>query len=410
MAAWGKWIAIAGAAVLIFIVLLTGASVARQSTKPCDAFDPKTVADKAIVASPQTEIDVNGRLCVAWKPKGVFAAETLTAAARKIAADAATEAADKARDDLAKVPATDTAGVAAATTRLKQAQTVRDDAKAQADAVPKSASLVLFIDGKPSPIGFPAQITDSDDWVLTPLELRAPTDASSDDAKTWRTLLSSGSKDGARAVEVSLGDKDAKFPRDGTKITGMKLRVMKVGWVVAGGVAFLAMVVGLIMWGWNTPMLRDRAPVAGTVPPDKPPFSLGRVQMAWWFFLSLAGFLFIWMLSGQWSNVMTMSVVALVGISGATGAAAMAIDGPAAAGQPPPQSKDFLRDITSSGDGVVLHRVQMLVWTVVMGLIFAWSVVWTFSFPAFDNAMLVLAGLVNGVYVGFKFPEKAAPP
>jgi hypothetical protein len=50
----------------------------------------------------------------------------------------------------------------------------------------------------------------------------------------------------------------------------------------------------------------------------------------------------------------------------------------------------------------------MLVWTVILGATFAWSVVWTYTFPLFDEAMVLMAGVVSGVYVGFKLPENSS--
>jgi hypothetical protein len=409
---WGKGVALLGALILIVIVVHTGWVVWGRAPPSCKVNLARPPDPTAIVYSPQTEIDVNGYLCLAWKPKELFKAENVARGARADALAAAQADERKALDHANQVAASgDAASIGAANTALKSAQTRREQAQADLDALPKAESLVLFIDGKPSPITFEGEIQDTDGWAWQTRFLRAPEDANSDDGKAWRALLSSGGGRGLRDVKVSLGDKDAKFPRKGADVVGMKLRILEPGWVIAGALAFLTMATGLLMWGWNTGMLRDRPPAG---PNDRPTFSLGRVQMAWWFALSLAGFLFVWLLTGQWMSVFTMSVVALVGISGASGAAAMAIDTPpptgaAAAAAAQPQSRGFLRDLTSSGDGVVLHRVQMLAWTVVLGLIFAWSVVWNYSFPAFDNALLVLAGLVNGVYVGFKFPEKNLP-
>jgi hypothetical protein len=414
MAGRGKIIALLGVIVLIGIVVHTGWAIWGQPTPTCELNPQRPPAPDAIVYSPQTEIDVNGYLCLAWKPKALFKAENATRLVRADILKAAQTDEQKVEDHANQIAAAgDAAATSTANAAVKSAQARTEEAQTQFDALPKAASLVLFIDGRPAPITFEGEIQDVDGWAWQGRLLRAPEDANSDDGKAWRALLSSGGGRGLRNVQVALGDKDAKFPRKGTEVNGLKLRILEPFWVIAGAAAFLAMTVGLVMWGWNTGMLRDRSPASADA---KPPFSLGRVQMAWWFMLSLAGFLFIWLLTGQWMSVFTMSVVGLVGISGASGAAAMAIDttpppppAPGAVVTPrasPAQSQGFIRDLTTSGDGVVLHRIQMLAWTVVLGFIFAWSVVWNYTFPAFDSALLVLAGLVNGVYVGFKFPEK----
>jgi hypothetical protein len=66
-------------------------------------------------------------------------------------------------------------------------------------------------------------------------------------------------------------------------------------------------------------------------PPDKngkiprKAFSLARTQMAWWTFLVIAGFILIWMVTWD-SGAIPPSVLALIGISAATGLAATVVD------------------------------------------------------------------------------------
>jgi hypothetical protein len=59
--------------------------------------------------------------------------------------------------------------------------------------------------------------------------------------------------------------------------------------------------------------------------PSRQPFSLGRCQMAFWFTLIFAAFLVLFILL-QDSNVVTSQALALMGISGTTAAAAIAVD------------------------------------------------------------------------------------
>ena len=58
-------------------------------------------------------------------------------------------------------------------------------------------------------------------------------------------------------------------------------------------------------------------------------------------------------------------------------------------------------------DGDSLHRLQMLIWTVVLGAIFVYSVLQNLVMPEFSNEALALMGLSGGTYVGFKLKEKA---
>jgi len=228
------------------------------------------------------------------------------------------------------------------------------------------------------------------------------------------------------------------------------------------GLILFGLVILLVAMIWlsiKTDLLRD-----GTTPPAPParlPFNLGRVQMAFWFYLVVFAYLYVWMITGEY-NTLTNSVLALIGISTATGLATVFVDkqkesqaatkritlesqqaaltariaqlnavAPAAgttldqelqqksnevlqvqaslANLPPPSpravSKGILRDIMSSGDGVGFHRFQMVVWTLVLGIIFVRSVYSELTLPNFDTTLLGLMGLSSGTYIGFKFPE-----
>jgi hypothetical protein len=72
----------------------------------------------------------------------------------------------------------------------------------------------------------------------------------------------------------------------------------------------------------------------------------------------------------------------------------------------PAASEGFFADILRDGNGVSFHRFQMVVWTVVLGMVFIRAVYKDFSMPEFDPALLALMGVYSGTYVGFKFPEK----
>jgi hypothetical protein len=144
--------------------------------------------------------------------------------------------------------------------------------------------------------------------------------------------------------------------------------------------------------------------------PDQPvgTFSLGRTQMALWLGLATAGFVFLWLTLGFYLDVMTASILVLIGINGATGLAAIAIDKPAAGAAPPPQaeSKGFLLDLVCDSNGPQMHRIQVVVWTCILGMIFVWNTVWNFIFVNFDTNLLLLMGIANAMYLGFKPGEK----
>jgi hypothetical protein len=129
------------------------------------------------------------------------------------------------------------------------------------------------------------------------------------------------------------------------------------------------------------------------------PFSLARSQMALWLILTTAGFLYIWLGIGQYWNVVTGQTLTLLGIQAITGVAAVQIDG-----NKGPTSRSFLRDILGdTGSGPRLDRIQAVAWTAVLATIFTWNVLWNFRFVEFDTNLLILLGIAQGVYLGFKY-------
>ena len=72
----------------------------------------------------------------------------------------------------------------------------------------------------------------------------------------------------------------------------------------------------------------------------------------------------------------------------------------------PPESRSFLRDLTCDAEGPKLQRIQVLLWTCVLAVIFVWNAVWNFVFVDFDSNMLLLMGIANSMYVGFKTQER----
>jgi hypothetical protein len=71
-----------------------------------------------------------------------------------------------------------------------------------------------------------------------------------------------------------------------------------------------------------------------------------------------------------------------------------------------PATGNFLKDILSDATGVTLHRFQMLVWTVVLGIVFALQVYRNLAMMDFSPELLALQGISGGTYLGFKVPEK----
>lgn len=185
-------------------------------------------------------------------------------------------------------------------------------------------------------------------------------------------------------------------------------------------------------------------------------YNLGKSQMAFWGLLVVLTFTGVWLLTGTMERI-PPQVLILLGISGATGLSAIVIGNSkkdtqiaehqgeitklrveqqnletvkltAAASFPsvsearlveikakiaelslPPasaQSAGFWQDICDDGNGMSFHRVQVVIWTVVLGAVFIRSVANGMSMPEFSETLLALLGISNGTYLGFKIPEK----
>lgn len=71
-----------------------------------------------------------------------------------------------------------------------------------------------------------------------------------------------------------------------------------------------------------------------------------------------------------------------------------------------PASEGFWIDILTDKDGVTLHRLQIVLWTIVLGVFFIWEVWDHLLMPVFSTELLALMGISSGAYLGYKIPEK----
>jgi hypothetical protein len=65
-----------------------------------------------------------------------------------------------------------------------------------------------------------------------------------------------------------------------------------------------------------------------------------------------------------------------------------------------------MKDLLTDANGVSFHRLQMFVWTFILGLLFIYSVWSRLAMPELSATLLALQGLTSGTYLGFKVPEK----
>jgi hypothetical protein len=137
------------------------------------------------------------------------------------------------------------------------------------------------------------------------------------------------------------------------------------------------------------------------------PYSLSRCQMLWWLFWVVVSYIFIYMATGAIDTI-TETVLSLMGIGSATTLGAVLID---ASDNSKPNNENktmgFWQDLLNSKyqKGAGVHRLQLILWTMILTVIFLVSVYTKLSMPQFSLTLLALQGISSGTYLGFKFPE-----
>ncbi|MEK6406026.1 MAG: hypothetical protein AABN34_03585 [Acidobacteriota bacterium] len=240
--------------------------------------------------------------------------------------------------------------------------------------------------------------------------------------EAWTDLLSNpGFEPRVMTFSVGLEDKQ-QFP---TCVAKFNLVVIPVKWFVVAIALFLVVLYIFFRLAAGTALLRDPGISQGYMPGFSVlwrrgsadtrlgPFSLARTQMAFWFFMVIGAFVLIWMITGN-TDTITEGVLVLIGISAGTALGATAIDSgkrntTTTRPRPGDESKGLLNDLLGDGTGITFHRFQIVVWTIVLGLVFARSVMSHLAMPDFGTSLLTLMGISSGTYLGMKLPEQQAP-
>jgi hypothetical protein len=265
--------------------------------------------------------------------------------------------------------------------------------------------ILLFLDGRPIKDVTPFPPTDPvKELLIFPLKR---TESS---RETWTYILGHPSWS-SRKTNISVGLED-EYPVEST--ASIQLEVLPQGWFTFWFILFLALTAIFVVLAVKSDLLRGSgAPVQA---PARKPYSLARMQAAWWFFLILASYLLIGLVTGDFSTSITGTVVILLGISAGTAMGAAVIDvgkeaAPPAAGAAAadpaaaPTNRYWWLDILSDENGVNFHRFQAVVWNIVLGIIFVVQVYKVLAMPNFDGTLLALMGISAGTYLGLKIPE-----
>jgi hypothetical protein len=273
--------------------------------------------------------------------------------------------------------------------------------KLYAEAGGNCSGIVLFLDTLP--MGLTPESCDVQGGTVRYLLERNDKNDSA-----WHWLL--GNPRGfIRKIRVSVGTGDVAIS---TKMTTFPLRVIPpipffiwLALTFAGAILFVNLC-------RNTGLIRGGRTSA--LAPAQKPYSLAQFQMAFWFFLVIAAYVFMWMVTGELDTI-TESILALIGIGAGTAlgsamidssSSAASADNNVAASETDTVTRGFFQDVLNDGGGISFHRFQMFVWTLVLGVIFCASVYRHLAMPAFSATLLGLMGVSSGTYLGFKFPEK----
>lgn len=220
------------------------------------------------------------------------------------------------------------------------------------------------------------------------------------------------------------------------------------------------MVLVLVVWLAKTSaLLRDS--LIPQIPPQRQTFSLAKNQMAFWFVIILSSFLYLFLKLNS-TNVLSAQALTLMGISTLTAGGSALVDGIRDTPEDalndalqalglrsyqdvislqteidhlkeqgnnlsvsdkaelnnkqlllqvyknrtkPFETAGWFKDLTTDINGMALHRLQTLVWTIILGCIFIYQVYHTGAMPTLNENLLALMGIINTGYAGFKYNE-----
>jgi hypothetical protein len=147
------------------------------------------------------------------------------------------------------------------------------------------------------------------------------------------------------------------------------------------------------------------------------PYSLARTQLALWTLIIFCSLVYVW---GSRNYLLDSSItlgetaLVLLAISSAVTILGKMIDGAdmqnVIRGRSHGRHQDsgrqgFLWDILSDENGISIHRLQNVLFTILLMISFIAAVWQTGEMPEFDRTLLVLAGVSSATYLGVKMNE-----
>ena len=159
---------------------------------------------------------------------------------------------------------------------------------------------------------------------------------------------------------------------------------------------------------------------------ERPAFSLAKTQLAFWSVVIIGSYFYVAFftpgLNGIRFNIEIGAVnLTLLGIAAGTTVVGKAIDSnqqsntktdPNDKQQNHPGTGFFFVDIISDETGVSIHRLQNVIWTLVVGVVYIAFVSSNCVLPddkVITNTLLGLMGISSAAYLGVKTKENTAP-
>jgi hypothetical protein len=177
--------------------------------------------------------------------------------------------------------------------------------------------LVPYISGRAIRGNYPEELHVDRGRLIFHLEITP------DNKQTWIDLL--GAPDGIRRpVTLSVGlENGSSFDSVHERDNPVTMTVISPVYGILSLVVIGATLIVLVWLARTTNIIRE--PGVCPTPGKRRPYSLGRAQMAFWFFLIYASYITIWLITGALDTI-TASLLALMGISAGTALSEAMID------------------------------------------------------------------------------------
>ena len=273
----------------------------------------------------------------------------------------------------------------------------------------KGNPIVLYIDNYPLTTIIGRIVDDS----IVNFTLDSSLDATEQDKDFWTTEYHASASDankpkGILGISLRIGTKDGAITSK--PYTGIKISIYNPT-IRTFTVLFFILLTLLLIWlGLKTDILRENCECNCTDKNKnaKKPFSLSRSQMAFWTVIVAFSFAYIYLITGEMPDI-TNGTLILLGISSTTtlGGSLMDTNDVTARSQNAPAdrccSEGFLKDILSDGGMLGIHRMQNVLFTLILGLTYISKVVVDLEMQDFNTNLLLLMGISSGTYLGVKY-------